>query len=296
MPLSDLLELDDDLDPDFLVPIIMSAAGTCKSFDAGQLRPFAEAADVAVAGSFTLRERLGNTGPRKEYVEDPRATINAWGLPNRGSSNIPVAPFRNLIASIQGETAEEFWELHELHDGWGVATEWNLACPNKAGGNMFAFDPNATDRLLEGLSSESTCMVGLKLSIYSEPNRLKEMADVISRHAGKIDYVAACNTFAGGRMYRPDGSSALKTNELGVRGGIGGEALKFFSLSNAADLRELLPGNIEVLRVGGVSSGRDVWESMDVGCAGVQIHSAISQQGIGVIQKIREEYVDLYRS
>lgn len=294
-------------------PLIMSAAGLCKTFDLNAIDQLAAAADKVVVGSITLDKRAGNEGIC-EYFDNELYSVNAWGMPNPGR-HVPIyspgtlegdqhARLRDqIIVSLAEFSPDGYYELFRALWQWGIAVELNFGCPNiRDDGTqhkIVSFDPSAlADNLGLLRTLEFPVSVGVKLSPYSDPGMLNEVASVITeawhyRMGYFVRYVALTNTFANGRAYTKLHKPALNTKQGGVLGGIGGEALKPISLANAAQFREVLPDEIAVIRVGGVSTGEDVWQSYDVGCAGVQIATAVAVKGVDVFTAIRQEYADI---
>lgn len=294
-------------------PLIMSAAGLCKTFNIDQISPVAAAVDIMVIGSITFDERAGNTGTC-EYFDNPLYGVNAWGMPNWGSGRgpdddhgQPSAVYagwvrkRKVIVSIADFSPLKYSALFYRTRGWGNGIELNFGCPNVrddgAQHPIVSFDPLRMAGILDLIEAAKRddgprTFTGVKLSPYSDPGLLKEVAAVIAE-SGTVDYVATTNTFPNGRVYTPKLRPGVNTTQAGPNGGISGEALKPISLSNTAQFREALPPTVAVIRVGGISSGQDVWESYDVGCSGVQVMTAIVKHGPTVLTKIREEYAEI---
>lgn len=54
-------------------------------------------------------------------------------------------------------------------------------------------------------------------------------------------------------------------------------------------------GQLPIIGVGGVSSGRDVYEKIAAGASLVQLYSALSFEGPPVVRKVKEELADILR-
>lgn len=251
----------------------MSGAGLCKYSTDESIRPYAEVADAVVVGSITLHPRSGNEG-RCEYFDNPLYAANAWGMPNDGSEAVVTTKIShsNVIVSVAEFSPEGLAEtFRRLQDGF-AAVELNFGCPN-TGGEIFSFSPTLVSETLDlvGSVGEGTHL-GVKLSPYTDLSVLSRVARAIV-DSGVVNYVA--------------------TKQTGNVGGISGEALKPLSLANARMFRGVLPRTIDVIRVGAISTGKDVWDSYHVGCTGVQVVTAIAQHGPKVLNKIRQEYADI---
>lgn len=293
-------------------PLIMSAAGLAKTFELEQIERLAAAADKVLVGSITPQKRDPNEGTCENF-DIPLYSLNAWGMPNPGWENLPRYTHMNeevakrfaavrdkVIVSLAAFSPLEYSAIFYRLRHWSGQVELNFGCPNVRDDGtqhkIVSFDPATMSTILyliEAAKREEgpNHATGVKLSPYSDPGLLKEIAAVIAE-SGTVDYVAVTNTFPNGLGFI-EGKPAIMTRQAGYYGGIGGEAMKPISLSNAAQFREALPPDIDVIRVGGVSSGDDIEQSYDVGCTGVQVATAIAREGIGVLTKIRQEYADI---
>ncbi len=301
---------------EFDYPLLMLAAGMCKSLDMELVQRAAYGADAIVPGSITPLARTGNNGNCEDLLSDSLFGLNSWGMPNSGvESDIFEAgkegPCYNgsptAIVSVAGFCAQDYLEMFTKLAKWGDGIELNFGCPNiRDDGKQHkiaSFDPQYLFEVLDLLFRETvglnTKVLGVKLSPYSDPGLLKEVASILGYFRypdgnSFLDYVASCNAFPNGLGFDQNGKPRISTVEAGDQGGVSGEALKPISLGNAAQLRRVLPEEIAVLRVGGVSTGRDVWESYQVGCAGVQIATAYAKEGPQVFTRIRKELVDIH--
>lgn len=295
---------------EFDYPLLMLAAGMCKTLEPAAVVGAVRGSDIGVVGSITPQKRKGNTG-RQEDLNDALFGLNSWGMPNSGVYEAdytdgvrgPFDTFETpIVVSIAGFSVVDYAYLYRKLLLRGAGLELNFGCPNvRDDGSQHkiaSFDPAYIEQILDALSNilrVPNQIIGIKLSPYSDPGLLKEVASVIAIFSDLVDYVASCNTFPNGVGFNEAGKSRVYTDEAGRYGGISGEALKPISLGNSAQLREALPDDIAVIRVGGVSSGRDAIESYKVGCAGVQIGTAYSKEGNQIFHRIRQEmaYADM---
>ena len=287
----------------------MNAAGMCKTLEPQSIADISRPFDAVVVGSITPLQRSGNTGACEE-LESSLYGLNSWGMPNAGVRSAQYVdglhgPLANsltpVIVSVAGFSVEDYYLLVRKLACWGAGIELNLGCPNvRDGGSQHkiaSFDPiymaNILDKIKLLHAVKDLTTIGVKLSPYSDPGLLKEIAAVITE-SGLVHYVATCNTFPNGIGFDSQGRSRIQTDQAGWFGGISGTALNPISLSNAYQFRQQLPETIAVVRVGGISSARDVWESYHIGCAGVQIGTAYAQKGPQLINTIREDLASLH--
>lgn len=300
--------LFDDFSPDN--PLVMSGAGLAKYLTEEKLKPLTDAADLVVGGSITPGDiRTGNPGVAHEYYDNQLYSVNAWGMNCDGSDKVaadkdgvPAELRAKVIISVAGFKVQDYVDLYGQLWHWGAGIELNFGCPNVRDDGrqepIASFNPEYMDEILRALSilvGLHSTTVGVKLSPYTDPGRLAEAAAVVEA-AGYVDYVAVTNTIPNCRVYTPDRKPAIR---IGVDnsthlGGAGGEALKPLSLMNAEAFRGKLEDRIAVIRVGGISTGEDIWQSHDVGAIGTQIVTAASgQEGHKAFTRIRQEYADI---
>lgn len=270
-------------------PLVMSGAGLCKTFDHSRISEYAWCTDATVIGSITPEQRDGNTGRSTECFVSNDFSINAIGMTNPGADAQVSPGYGHIIASIAGFSVDDYVLLTEKLANYGAGLEYNLGCPN-AGHGIMSFDPGGIEELLTRCLPllPSRQIRGIKLSPYSDPGLLNEIASTIAPFA--VDYIATCNTFPNGLGYIGT-KPMLSTDQLGNFGGIGGRALKPISLGQAAQFRMKLPDEIDVIRVGGVENHWDLKASMDVGCVGVQLVTAIVTHGSQLPNELRHRYV-----
>ncbi|WP_462188303.1 MULTISPECIES: beta/alpha barrel domain-containing protein [unclassified Frankia] len=274
---------------------IMNAAGTCKT--AEDVETFARSAvSMIVVGSITREPRSGNSG--NVYWPGRVYSLNALGLPNRGldyyAAHLPGMVRRAHLAgkpltvSVAGFGVDEYREISAVVARTGVdLIELNLACPNVWDGGtqkrIACFDPGHTatictavgDTLVAQAGADPARRVpyGVKISPFSDPSALAELATVIDEVAarpGGPRFVTAVNTFpnafAVDEAHRP-----VVDVELA---GMSGPALKPVGLGQVRQLRRLLPESVDIVGVGGVTDGRDVADYLLAGATAVQAATA----------------------
>ncbi|WP_261554738.1 dihydroorotate dehydrogenase [Frankia tisae] len=279
---------------------VMNAAGTCKSVE--DVDAFARSAVAAiVVGSITRQPRAGNAG--NVYWPGRSYSINALGLPNRGLDYYGAHLSRMvdraheagkpLIVSVAGFDVGEYAEIAEVVAGTGVdLIELNLACPNVWDGGaqkrIACFDPDQTaavctavgDALLARAAGDPGRRVpyGVKLSPFSDPAALAELAAVLAELAGRPvgpRFVTAVNTFPNAFVVDADNRPVVDVELAGMSG----PALKPVGLGQVRQLRQLLLDSVDVVGVGGVGEGRDVAEYLRAGAVAVQAATAFWNRG-----------------
>ncbi len=221
-----------------------------------------------VSKTITLGAREGNAPPR--LWESAAGLINSIGLPNRGlraylEHDLPAlaslpAP---LITNVMGSTPEEFAQLVEaLEDRVQVAAiELNVSCPNVATGLDIGADPDGLEALLHHLRPRSSKPLIVKLT----PNTADVAACAAGAQAGGADAVSLINTLRATAL-TPGGSAPWLG---GGSGGLSGPAIRAVALAQVARVAERV--TIPIIGMGGVASGRDARELVDVGATLVAV-------------------------
>lgn len=217
----------------------------------------------------------GHPAPR--MVETPGGMLNAIGLQNVGveafvRDKLPaLGELRSrgprIIANCWGDEPDEYVAVAEKLSGHeGIdALELNIACPNKSDwGCIPAADPDRAASIVERVRSRTDLPLWVKLT----PN-VTDVAAVARAVAGAgADAISLVNTLKAmaidARTRRP-----LLTN---VTGGLSGPAIKPVALFMTWDVARAV--EIPVIGGGGISSGEDAAEFLEVGAAAVQVGTA----------------------
>lgn len=256
---------------------IMIGAGVCKTV--ATTKDWLQVAPV-VSGSWTLRQRNGNEGKLfhpdtfEKFLENGFG-LNSFGMPNTGleagTSALAQEETTNpIIVSFAGFSIDDYLAgSNTIGRLKGIkARELNAGCPN-TGHKILSFDPAALTRLLQRInkSLEKTSPIWLKLSPYSDPGLLKEVAETINAFEGIVDAVVTCNTFPNAFA----GKDAITPNYS--LGGLSGPALKPIALGQVVQFRKYLRNDIDVIGVGGITTGNDIVDFLQAGATAVQLTS-----------------------
>jgi dihydroorotate dehydrogenase len=102
----------------------------------------------------------------------------------------------------------------------------------------------------------------------------------------KLDGLVVSNS----TVYRPD---LLLSKHRDQTGGLSGKPLKDQSTDVIRKLYKLTDGTIPIIGVGGVGSGRDVFDKLKAGASLVEVYSMMVYQGPGCVSRIRHELAEL---
>ena len=280
---------------------VMNAAGTCKTIEDVERLLSAEVSAVVV-GSITVSMRPGNAGTT--YWFGSFHALNSRGLPNPGFEDyrrmlpdmVHLAHLRGkkLIVSVAGLKPGEWRQLTEMsYEAGADLVELNLGCPNVWGDSgqkrIVCFDPHMVAAVLEEVESvASERGVAVKISPFSDPFGLEELAGLLkTRKIVKV--VTTSNTFPNGFGVNDAGKPLITATGTNGLAGVSGKALKPIAMGQVRQLVALLPPTIQVIGVGGIETGRDVYDYLQAGATAVQIGTAFAARGGGVFDTVANQ-------
>jgi dihydroorotate dehydrogenase (NAD+) catalytic subunit len=233
-----------------------------------------EGVGAFVLKTVTPRPRLGNP-PHARIVETPAGIINSIGLENPGieaflAEKLPAARRLGvpLVASIAGETDEEFADLARRMDGAEdvAALELNISCPNvERGGMLFGCDP----ALAAGAVAAARAATGMTLIAKLTPN-VTDIAQVARacEEAG-ADAVSLVNTFSAMAIDVETRRPLLGGNF----GGLSGPAIRPAAVLRVYQVARAV--EVPVIGMGGVWEARDALEFIIAGAAAVGVGTVL---------------------
>jgi len=251
---------------------VMAASGT---FGYGEeysgIIPLKDLGALITKG-LSLKPRKGNPPPR--IAETPAGMLNAIGLENVGIKAFigGKMPFLRkvgcpVLVNIFGATDEEYAEIaRRLSEVEGVAgLEVNISCPNlKAGGSLFAAEPNSVFQVVSKVREASPCFLMVKLS----PNVGDIVQVALAAEEAGADALSLINTLTGMAI-----DIQTRTPILGnITGGLSGPAIKPVGLRMVWQAAQAV--RIPVVGVGGIGCAEDALEYMIAGASAVQVGSA----------------------
>lgn len=223
-----------------------------------------------ITKTITLKPRFGNPPPR--ISETACGMLNSIGLENKGidsfiSETIPKIKTlkTNIIASIAGESCEEFAELAERLDSSVDAIEVNISCPNvKEGGMAFGQNESSTKKVVEDVRKRTSLPLIIKLT----PNvtRIEDFARICEDCGA--DGVSLVNTYKGLSI-----DIYKRRSDIGrFTGGLSGPAIKPLALYAVWITSQNV--KIPVIGCGGITDPEDAVEFFMVGASLIEIGSA----------------------
>lgn len=256
-----------------LVAPFMTASGTAGhdvEFDA--YMPMSRLGATVVKSLFH-EPWAGNPAPRVHMAGS--SMINAVGLQGPGVDawiveSLPRIRSRGVtcVVSIWGRTVEEYRAAARglaVADGI-AAIEVNLSCPNLEGrSGIIAHDLELSSQVVAAVVAEARVPVWAKLSANTD--RLVDIAAGVS--AAGAQALTLVNTMLGMIVDVDEARPVLGNGG----GGLSGPAIHPIAVRAVHDVRVALP-DVDIIGVGGVSSGRDALELMMAGAQAVQVGTA----------------------
>ncbi len=236
------------------------------------LAPYGELGAL-VLKTVTLEARRGNP-PACRTAETPAGMVNAIGLENVGveafvRDKLPAALTygTNLIASIAGETAEEFAACARILETAPVAAlELNISCPNvKSGGMAFGIDPAASAAVVAAVRAAS----GKPLIAKLTPNVTDIVTVARACEAAGADAISLTNTFAAMVIDVERQCPILAANT----GGLSGPAIRPAAVYRVFYVARAV--QIPVIGMGGIWNASDALEFLLAGASAVAVGTAL---------------------
>ncbi len=236
--------------------------------------------------------------------------MNSEGLPNSGidyyidNSTIKetldgcvttsAAPPKPYLVSISGKTLADNLDMLDrisrVHrDGNIAGVELNLACPNVIGKPIIGYDFDQMRDILRAIANKNYKFVlGLKLPPYLDSKHLQEAAGIINDYSTMVRYVVCINTI-GNALSVDDISEAPFIASNNGLAGMSGPAVKYTALANVRQMREHLKSEIDVVGVGGIETGTDVFLFLLCGATAVQVGTCHWKEGPKCFDRICDE-------
>lgn len=274
---------------------IMNASGALCMTDEELLGLGASQSGAIVTKSMSWEPRQGNPEPR--YYQFALGSLNSMGLPNLGCHAYgELLPRlrghgKPVVASIVAFSLAEYVAVAEyISARQPDLVEVNLSCPNVVGEPQVGYDFRASAAILKAVRRVVRQPMGVKIPPYLDLAHHEEMARVL-RESG-ADFLVAINSIGNALVIDPDREETVIRPKEGL-GGLGGACIKPVALANVRVFHQLLGADFPIIGVGGVESGRDVFEHLLAGAGAVQVGTALVREGVGVFSRLGDELASL---
>ena len=254
-------------------------------------------------GTVTPRPQPGNPKPRVFRLTDAQAMINRLGFNNKGVDHlvrkVKNHQFKGILGINIGKNFDTPMEnaaddyLHCLEKVYPYADyiTVNISSPNtknlrdlQSEDELDALLSCISERRSELADEHDRCVpLAVKVAPDLEDDSLPVIAEVVSRH--RMDAVIATNT-----TITRDGVEGLKHAE--ETGGLSGAPLKPKADKVLAAFRTLLPDNIALIGVGGITRGQDAVDKLELGADLVQFYTGMVYRGPELVNECLQAIAD----
>ncbi|HEV2363183.1 MAG TPA: quinone-dependent dihydroorotate dehydrogenase [Caulobacteraceae bacterium] len=280
-----------------------SPIGLAAGFDKNAVAPDAllEAGFGFVeCGTVTPRPQAGNPKPRVFRLREDRAIINRLGFNSGGLGPFAQRLARRARRAHAGVVGANIGANHDSPDRvgdyleglerlWGLADYFtlNISSPNTEGLRALQ-DRDALVELLARVAeardrragAATTTPIFLKVAPDLSEPQIEAIAATAVRF--KLDGLIVSNT----TVARPAG---LRSHHRSQRGGLSGAPLMEPSTRLLAQFRTVTAGRLALVGVGGVASGADAYAKIRAGAGALQLYTALTFAGPGLIAGIGRE-------
>jgi dihydroorotate dehydrogenase len=241
-------------------------------------------------GTVTPRPQPGNPKPRVFRLTTAQAMINRLGFNNKGVDHLVRRVKNHQFKGILGinigknfdtpieNAADDYLHCLEKVYPYADYITVNISSPNtrnlrdlQGEDELDSLLASISDRRSE-LADEHGRLVPLAVKVAPdlEDDAVAVIAEVVSRH--RMDAVIATNT-----TITRGGVEGLKHAE--ETGGLSGAPLKQKSDQVLAAFRALLPEEIALIGVGGITRGEDAVDKLELGADLVQFYTGMVYRG-----------------
>ena len=258
----------------------------------------------AEIGSLTNLPSKGNPKPRLFRLPEDQAIINRLGLNGDGVEVVAKrlaqleckTPMSVNIAktndpSIVGDAAvtdlvSSFLAVRDLAIPYVTV---NASCPNTHDG--IVKEVRELQEAVSLMQEKNTNLIPLfiKLSPDSTDSLLESILE-LGRTCRVAGYVCA-NTSVSRENLKTSGS---QLDSIG-KGGLSGRPLKDMSLALCSRVMKQKESDQTVVACGGIASGAEVYQYLQLGVPAVQLYTALVYRGPGLIRSIKEELCSLLK-
>lgn len=249
-------------------------------------------------GTVTPRPQAGNPKPRLFRLTQDRAVINRMGFNNKGLEAFVRAirqPHHGVVGAnvgankdTQDRTLDDITGLNGVRPHVDYITI-NISSPNTPGLRGLQ-DEGALKDLLGRCGAAMTKLsnvtrtppVFLKIAPDLTDEALSDLLGVVEAEGDWLAGLIVSNT----TLARPDSlASAHKTQA----GGLSGAPLLDRSTDMLRAVAKRTKGRLDLIGVGGISSGADAYAKLRAGAHAVQLYSALVYEGPGLATRICTE-------
>ena len=252
-------------------------------------------------GTVTPLKQYGNPKPRVFRLEEDEALINRLGFNNSGadivSTRIKSNPPNGLFGINIGPNKDTSNRVDDyligLRKFYNLADylTLNISSPNTE--NLRSFhNENELDELLSKIEKEKKTLktnvpIAVKVSPDINEENVEKISEILYQH--NISTVIISNSTDKNR-------ENLKNINKAEKGGLSGKPLEIKSNLLINKFFKILKTKIKIIGVGGVDSGKSVYEKIINGASLVQLYTGMVYQGPNIVSKISNELIEIIKN
>ena len=247
-------------------------------------------------GTVTPMPQKGNDKPRVFKIPEYEAVIQRLGFNNKGIEDFirNLKNFdkkKNQILGInigKNKNSEDDFSdyefLYSTVEGYADYITINISSPNTPGLRDLQKKENITK--LISILPPKTKATFIKISPDLNDKELNDLCN-IALESDKVDGLILTNTtITRQNLHSKPVKNSWKIDEVG---GLSGPPLRNLSNQIIHKVYKKTKGKIVLIGVGGVSSGKDAFEKISLGCNLVQLYTSLIYQGPNLIFNILTE-------
>jgi len=275
-------------------PFFLASSAVCTNYEM-----VARAFDAGWAGVFyktICLQDIKEVSPRFDAIHNNGTHGDFYGFRNMEQlSENPVAtdfdilhrlkqdyPTKVVVASIMGQTEEEWMKLAQMAEKAGVdAVELNFSCPQMKMAGMGS-DVGQNPELVHIYTSIVKNNVSIPVIPKMTPNITHIVQPAIAGCFAGAAAISAINTIKSVTMEQYSEVSERRTVS-----GYSGRAVKPIALRfilEMAQSKEMK--SVELSGIGGIETWRDALDFIQLGCSNVQVCTAVMQYGYRIIDDL----------
>ena len=245
-------------------------------------------------GTVTPLKQYGNPKPRMFRLEEDKALINRLGFNSSGAESVCLRIKNNPPKSLLGINIGPNKDTSNRINDYliGLRTFYNLAdyltinisSPNTE--NLRSFhNQQELENLISAIDKEKKVLktkipTTIKISPDINGNQIDQIAEVFLNY--NIPAIIISNTTENNR------DSLVNSNKY-QKGGLSGKPLEEKSNLLIKKFYKIFQGKIKIIGVGGVDSGKSVYEKLLCGANLIQLYTGMVYEGPNIVNKIIEE-------
>ena len=251
-------------------------------------------------GTVTPFKQFGNPKPRIFRLEDDHALINRLGFNNEGIEIIKNRVKSDRRTGILGINIGPNKETKDQKNDFSLGLKnffdladyitINISSPNTEGLRDF----HDQEKLKDLLTSLNKIKKENKTSI---PLLLKVSPDIKENDIPLIVNVAIKNNISAIILTNTTNSNKdnLKSKNKKEKGGLSGEPLQQLSTNMIKKFYKYLNGEIPIIGVGGVNSGKSAYEKIIAGATLIQLYTGFVYRGPSAAKDIKKELIQILK-